>query len=218
MIIHPSEQGSAAWAEARLGIPTASEFSRIITTGGKLSKSRDGYMAELVGEWATGESGSDWMGNDWTERGHILEGEARAAYGLLRDADVTECGLCYRDASKLVAASPDGFVGDGGLIELKVPKAGTHLLWLARGEVPRDYIMQLQGQLWVTSAAWVDFYSYHPGLPPFIVRSQPDYKIHDAFDQHIPTFISELLASRERLIKLGVQPVKPWDAWEPEVA
>ena len=89
MIIHPAEQGSAAWSEARLGIPTASEFSRIITPGGKLSKSRDGYLAELLAEWALGEPVSDFMGTDWTERGHILEGEARAAYGVIRDADVT---------------------------------------------------------------------------------------------------------------------------------
>ena len=100
MIIHPAEQGSAAWTEARLGIPTASQFSRIITPGGKLSKSRDGYLAELLAEWALGEPVSDFLGTDWTERGHILEGEARAAYGLLRDADVTECGLCYRDDSR----------------------------------------------------------------------------------------------------------------------
>ena len=206
MIIHPADQGSAAWVEARLGIPTASEFSRIITQGGKLSKSRDGYMAQLLAEWALGESVDEWMGDANTERGQLLEPQARAAYGVLRDADVTEVGLCYRDASKLVGTSPDGLVGDSGCLEMKCPKAATHLLWLARGEVPRDHVLQLQGQLWVTSSAWVDFMSYHPGLPPFIVRSTPDYKIHDALDEHMPTFIAELLAGRERLIALGVEP------------
>ena len=210
MIIHPAEQGSAAWTKARLGIPTASQFSRIITPGGKLSKSRDGYLAELLAEWALGEPVSEFLGNDWTERGHILEGEARAAYGLLRDADVTEVGLCYRDDSRLVAASPDGMIYDGACpecsLELKVPKASTHLMWLARDVVPRDHALQVQGQMWVTGLDRADFMSYHPGLPPFLVRIDPDVTLHAAMDEHMPTFIAELIACQERLRELGVEP------------
>ena len=206
MIIHPAEQGSAAWVEARLGIPTASEFSRIITPGGKLSKSRDGYMAELLAEWALGEPVGDFLGTDWTERGHILEGEARAAYGLLRDADVTEVGLCYPGEDRWAAASPDGLIGDDGLLELKCPKASTHLLWLANGVLPKQHVLQLQGQLWVTGCDWADFMSYHPGLPPFLVRVEPDEHIMCSLNVNMPTFIEELLAGRERLSKLGVEP------------
>ena len=206
MIIHPAEQGSAAWAEARLGIPTASQFSRIITPGGKISKSRDGYLAELLAEWALGESVSDFMGTDWTERGHFLEGEARAAYGLLRDADVTEVGLCYKDAEHMVAASPDGIIGEDGLIELKVPKASTHLMWLARDAVPREHSMQLQGQLFVTGREWVDFMSYHPGLPPLVLRVAPDTKMQDALTEILPLFVDDVIQARERLRELGVEP------------
>ena len=213
MIIHPAEQGSAAWVEARLGIPTSSQFSRILTPGGKLSKSRDDYIAELVAEWALGEQFSEFAGTEWTERGHILEGQARAAYGLLRDADVTEVGTCYIDdwriptgIARMVASSPDGLVGSDGCLELKCPKAGTHLLWLARGVIPREHVLQVQGQIWVTGRSWSDFMSYHPGLPPFLVRSEPDDKLQAAMDQHIPTFIEELLAGRERLRELGVEP------------
>ena len=97
MIIHPAEQAAAPrGSRPRLGIPTSSQFSRILTPGGKLSASRDGYLAELIAEWALGEQFSEFAGTEWTERGHILEGEARAAYGLLRDADVTEVGTCYQ--------------------------------------------------------------------------------------------------------------------------
>ena len=209
MVIHPAEQGSAAWVEARLGIPTASQFSRIITPGGKLSSARDGYLAELLAEWALGETTTEFMGNDWSERGSILEPEARAAYGLLRDADVTEVGVCYQNDRQLVAASPDGLVvvdSKTGCLEMKCPKAGTHLLWLSHGVLPKKHVIQTQGQIWVTSSAWADFMSYHPGLPPFLVRAEPDYQLHDAFDQHIPTFIEELLAGRERLREMGVEP------------
>ena len=206
MIVHPAEQGSAAWVEARLGIPTSSQFSRILTPGGKLSASRDGYLAELAAEWALGEQFSEFAGTEWTERGHILEGEARAAYGLLRDADVTEVGTCYMDERRLVASSPDGLVGDEGCLELKCPKAGTHLLWLSRGVLPREHVLQVQGQLWVTDCDWADFMSYHPGLPPLVVSVTPDEKLQAAMDEHIPTFIAELLAGRERLRELGVEP------------
>ena len=112
--------------QARLGIPTASEFKRILTPNGKLSASRDGYLSELLAEWALGEPSSDFMGTDWTERAQILEPQARAAYGLLRDADVTECGLCFLDDSKMVGASPDGLVGDAGLLELKTFRKRPH--------------------------------------------------------------------------------------------
>ena len=206
MIIHPAEQGSAAWTEARLGIPTASEFSRILTPTGKLSASRDGYLAELLAEWALGEAVTEFLGTDWTERAHILEPQARAAYGLLRDADVTKCGLCYLDESRMVGASPDGLVGDDGLLELKVPKASTHLMWLARDAVPKDHAMQLQGQLWVTDRKWVDFMSYHPGLPPLILRVEHDEKIQAALTEHIPRFVDDVIQARARLRDLGVVP------------
>ena len=55
MIELPCQQGSVEWFEARLGIPTASEFSRIVTPTGKLSASRHAYMGELLaslGAWA----------------------------------------------------------------------------------------------------------------------------------------------------------------------
>ena len=79
-------------------------------------------------------------------------------------------------------------------------------MWLARGAVPRDHTIQLQGQLWVTGRDWVDFVSYHPGLPPFIVRVKPEPITMLAFDEHLPKFIAELLAGRERLRELGVEP------------
>ena len=58
----------------------------------------------------------------------------------------------------------------------------------------------------MSGRAWVDFMSYHPGLPPLIVRAEPDEKIQAAFDEAIPAFIDELMAGRERLRELGVVP------------
>ena len=71
MIILEVEQGSTAWIQARLGIPTASQASRIVTPTGRLSKSRDGYLAQLLAEWALGETVTDFAGTEWMERGKV---------------------------------------------------------------------------------------------------------------------------------------------------
>ena len=205
MIILDVEQGSRAWIEARLGIPTASEFSRIVTPGGKLSASRDEYIGTILAEWALGEEDVGFQ-DEWTERGKLLEPEARDFYRFHRDADVQPVGFIYRDEARSVGASPDGVVGEAGLLELKVPKAATHLRWLAVGTIPRQHSIQVQGQLWVSGRAWVDFMSYHPGLPPLIVRAEPDEKLQVAFDEAIPAFIGELMAGREKLREMGVVP------------
>ena len=94
-------------------------------------------------------------------------------------------------------------MGDDGLLELKCPREDTHLLYLARGVLPTDYKAQVQGQLWVTGRAWVDFMSYCPELPPFLIRVEPDPTFQAALDDHIPTFHAELMAGRERLLVEG---------------
>ena len=111
-----------AWIEARLGIPTASEFSKIVTPGGKLSASRDEYIGTLLAEWALGEQDAEFQ-SEWAERGKLLEPEARDYYRFHRDADVATVGFVYRDDARSVGCSPDGIVGGDGLLELKCPKA-----------------------------------------------------------------------------------------------
>ena len=206
MIAIPCIQGSEEWSEARLGIPTASQFKRILTPKGKPSSSADGYSAELLAEWALGEAISDFAGNEWTERGNILESEARAYYSFHRDLDVETVGFLYRDGDRMSGCSPDGLVGEDGMLELKCPSAGKHLLWLARGDVPPEHRMQVQGALWVSGRAWLDWMSFYPQLPPLLVRVTPDLEIQAALDVVLPKFIAQLLSGRERLVTLGVQP------------
>ena len=93
-------------------------------------------------------------------------------------------------------------------IELKCPKASTHLKWLSMGVVPREHVAQVQGEIWVTGAECADFMSFHPGLPPLLEVVTPDPAYQDALDEHMPTFIEELLQARESLIEKGVQPFR----------
>ena len=200
------EQGTTEWREARLGIPTASAFKRILTPTGKGSSSAEGYLAELLAEWALGEPISEFVGNEWTERGHMLEPEARTYYSFHRDLDVDTVGFIYRDDAHMSGCSPDGMVGEDGLLELKCPSAGKHLLWLSRGRVPPEHKMQAQGALWVSGRAWLDWMSFYPNFPPLLIRVMPDPKIQSALDVAIPEFITQVIAGRERLVNLGVQP------------
>lgn len=206
MIIIDCEQGTPDWDDARRGIPTASEFSRIVTPTGKLSASREGYIAELVAEWALGYSVASFGGNAATERGHILEPEALDYFTMLTDAEVERVGFVYRDDDRMVGCSPDFMHGnDPG--ELKCPEnPGIHLVRLVRDELPRDYFAQCQGQIWVTGGARCHFMSYFPSLPPLYVTVEPDDAFQAALDKHIPAFISELLEAREKLIAMGVTP------------
>ena len=205
MITIDCEQGTREWIEARLGIPTASCFSKILTPGGSLSKSREAYWGDLLAEWALGEPRDEVpVGLYWVERGAVVEPQARTHYAFHADVDPVTVGFVFRDSSRMVGCSPDGLVGDDGLLELKCPMAGRHISWLVRNEVPREHASQLQGQLWVTGRAWVDFMSYFPNLPAFILRVEPDPAYQDALDEHMPVFVDELLAGRDYLRSLGV--------------
>ena len=97
----------------------------------------------------------------------------------------------------MVGCSPDALVGDddarAGVLELKCPRADTHLLWLARDAIPRDHVIQVQGHIWVTGRSWCDFQSYHPDFPSLRKRDEPDDTLQAAFDKHIPAFIADLL-------------------------
>ena len=209
IIIDDIEQGSDSWIQARLGIPTASQASRIVTPGGKPSSSQRKYIAELCAEWALGEPASEFMGTEWTERGKTLEDEARRFFAFERDCEYQQVGLVYRDERRDVAASPDGLVDGRGPLELKCAMPKTHLLWLSDDGLPREHVMQVQMQLWVCGADIGDWFSYCPGLPPLILEVRADPKIQDALSEHVPAFISELTARKQRLVELGVEPWQP---------
>jgi hypothetical protein len=194
-------QGTREWLMARLGIPTASMFGKIITPGLKPSASAEGYMHRLLAEWMIGEPLDD-VSSDWMARGTDLEQRAVAFYELERGTDVHRVGFCLHD-NGLVGCSPDGLVGDDGGLEIKVPSAAVHVSYLLGESVPPKYMAQVQGSLWVTKRQWWDFLSYNPAMPPALVRTYPDDKWQAALDSAIPAFIEVMMKHRQRLVKLG---------------
>ena len=167
------EQGTEEWFRARSGIPTASRFSDVMAQGaGKL---RRNYLYTLAAERAFGVRSSISISNKHMEFGTACEPKAREMYEFLRDVEVTQTGLfILRDGDCVAGASPDGMVGDDGLIEIKTKL--PHLLMEIhdRDEIPPEYIAQVQGQLWVTDRKWTDFVAYYPEAPVFIKRVERD--------------------------------------------
>ena len=223
MIEVPVEQGSDAWRMCRVGIPTASQFGRIVTPKElKYSESRHGYMAELLANYFVGELTAEdqkaekeqKFASEWMDRGKRLEPQALAYYSMIREVEVERAGFFFRDDSRTSGASPDlvmGPAGDrvgGG--ELKCPMAATHLAWLTGGRLPAEHVAQVQGELWVTGFPWIDFMSYYPGLPSLLIRVEPHPDFQAALDRCVPHFIGELFERRKRLIEMGVpDPLAP---------
>lgn len=162
MRIVECEQGSQAWYEARIGIPTASQFHRILTPGGKPSGQALAYMYRLIAERLLNESMDDYVGTiQWMERGKLLEGDAREQFKFVNDVELRQVGFITDDA-QTVGCSPDALiVGRAEALEIKCPAPWTHLQYLIEGPGD-DYRTQVQGQLLVGELEAVHFYSYHP--------------------------------------------------------
>jgi putative phage-type endonuclease len=169
------EQGSDEWHAIRRGVITASAIAKLLTGTGKPANNDTSraQLYQLLAERITGESEASFY-NDDMARGHLLEPYARDLYAA-NYAPVQECGFISCQISGVVIGySPDGLVGDDGLIEIKSPRQKTHLKSLLTNQVPGEYIPQVQTGLAVSGRAWCDFISYAPGLPLFVRRVERD--------------------------------------------
>lgn len=172
MKILEMEQGTQEWLEARLGCPSGSGFSKLITASGTPSSSAESYINDLIAELITGES-TPFHVTEWMQRGTELEPFARMNYELETDREVTEVGFCMHDILRC-GVSPDGLIGDDGGIEIKCPKPSTHVKYLRKGTLPSEYKAQVMGCLWITGREWWDFMSYHPQMPNLLIRVHRD--------------------------------------------
>ncbi len=204
MIINNCEQMSEEWFSARCGIPSASNFSKLITATGKASTQATAYRRELLAEWVTGEK-QQVKQNDWMQRGIELEPEARQYYEFSCDAKVTEVGIVYHDDRKLVSCSPDGLIDGTKGLEIKCPAPGTQVGYLIDNKLPTTYIAQVQGSLWVCGLESWDFLSYHPDIDPLLINVERDEKWISNFEPIIESFIDTMLEERELLIQRGIK-------------
>lgn len=172
MIVHRVPQGSTEWAALRRGIPTASEFHRIVTPSGKLSEQAKKYAHLLVAETLLDRALISLDELEWVARGKVLEPDAARLYEFDRNMDTEPVGFISTDDAR-IGASPDRLVGGIGLLEIKCPAPQTHVGYMLDG-FAAPYRPQVQGQLLVTEREWVDWMSYYPEMQPYIERIPRD--------------------------------------------
>ena len=183
------EQGGPEWLSLRLGIPTSSEFDKIITPKTqKFSASARSFAIRLVTEELLRCPVLDIGSVPAIARGKELEPDAVQMYEFEQGVSTSPVGFITTDDGR-IGASPDRLVdGVPAGVELKCPAPHTHMSYLLDG-FDADYKVQVQGQMLVGDFEWVDRYSYHPNLPPVRERTYRDEpfiaKLRSALDQFL---------------------------------
>jgi putative phage-type endonuclease len=196
-------QGTAEWLAARVGKVTASRVADLIAkTKTGWGASRANYAAELIAERLTGVSAPSFI-NDAMRHGTEQEPFARQAYSQRFDVDVYEVGFIDHPEIAMSGASPDGYVGSDGLLEVKCPNTATHLDTLLGSGVPAKYVTQMQWQMACTGRQWCDFVSFDPRLPEamrlFVERVPRDTSMILDLESEVAAFIAEIDAKVARL-------------------
>jgi putative phage-type endonuclease len=196
-------QGTEEWRRARCGSLGASSLHEAMArTKTGWGASRANVMARLIAERLT-EIPQDGYTNGAMMHGIETEPEARAAYSFLRDVDVIEIGIVFHPRILGTHASPDGLIGDDGLVEIKCPNTATHIDTLLTGVVAEKYLMQMQWQMACTNRQWCDYVSYDYRMPEdmqlFVKRVTRDDELINSYELDVIAFLAELDAKIAKL-------------------
>lgn len=200
------EQKSPEWFAARCGRATGSRIADVVAkTKSGFSASRANYMAQLVVERMTGKVAESFTNSamDW---GNEQEPFARAAYEAYSSVLVDEVGMVEHPTVEMSGASPDGLVGDDGLVEIKCPNTSTHIDTLMDKEVPKKYYDQMQWQMACTGRSWCDFVSFDPRMPEglqlFVKRVERNDEYIAELEGDVATFLQEVSSKVQHLKSL----------------
>lgn len=199
MIILDVEQGSEEWMAARVGIPSASVFEKLITTKGEPSKSKQKLLYQLAGEKIIGAKEEGYT-NGAMQRGIDMEPEARSLFELMTGLKVEEVGMCYLDERKDRSCSPDGLMEDEGL-EIKCPSMAVHVEYLLSGKLPTAYFQQVQGSMYITGLERWHFFSYYPGMKPLHIVVERDEMWIAKLSKILDDFVVELEETTKELME-----------------
>ena len=213
MKIHADiEQGSMEWDYLRAGKVTASEMDALVTPLGKV-RTGDGpytYLMKKVAErWLQGPIPNPKKDAVWDlEQGHILEEYARPAF-TIETGIVTQRVGFVTDDKEVVGCSPDGLIGNYSGLELKCPHIAKHIEYLLAGEVPSDYVAQVQTSMFVTGYDHWYFASFRRGFPMLILKVERDEKYQAAILQAVESFFKSLKESWDVLLTINGGPPPP---------
>ncbi len=204
------EQGSPEWHAQRCGRVTASRIADVMAkTKTGWGASRANYAAQLVAERLTGTV-VDGYKNEAMEWGIATEAEARGSYEFYTDTVVSPVGFIPHPTIAMSGASPDGYIGTEGILEVKCPNTATHIETLLGQAVPSKYILQMQWQMACTGRLWGDFVSFDPRMPEemrlFVKRVARDEGRIKEITGCVIEFLAEIDAKVEQLVKLYRSP------------
>jgi len=202
------EQRTEEWFAARMGKVTASRVADVIAkTKTGYSTSRENYLAQLVCEVLTGKPAESFT-NAAMQWGVDQEPLARAAYESYQNVLVDEVGFLTHPTIWESGASPDGLVGDLGMVEIKCPNTATHIDTLLTQTVPGKYNTQMQWQMACAGRHWCDFVSFDPRMPLdlqlFVKRVEYDPPYVAMLEKEVIQFLGDLDNKVAQLNKLKV--------------
>jgi putative phage-type endonuclease len=190
------EQGSPEWLAIRMGKVTASRITDVMAKGKSgEAATREDYRTELVVQRLTNEPGESFT-NAAIEHGVAYEPIARITYEAHASVFVEQVSFVEHPTIEWFGCSPDGLVGEDGLLEIKCPSSKNHIKYLLGGKPPAKYVPQMQCQMAVTGRKWCDFVSYDPRLPEdlqlFVVRLERDEEYIKSMESEVQKFLSEV--------------------------
>ena len=200
-------QGSDEWLAIRAGKVTASKITDVMAKlkTGKPSAGRITYMGQIIAERLTGVK-PDSFTNAAMQWGVETEPQAIAAYEFLNDVEVERISFADHEKIEFSGASPDGMLGDNGLIEIKCPNTATHIEYLTSNKIPKKYADQMQWQMACLNREWCDFMSFDPRMPEhlnkLIIRVDRDDKYIEEMEMEVIKFNNEINEKLEILEKM----------------
>jgi putative phage-type endonuclease len=188
-------QGTPEWHQLRMGLVTASRIKDVIAkTKSGYSTSRKNYRDELVKQRFGIPSES--FSSTAMQHGTETEPVARSLYEIKHDLIVQEVPFIKHPTIEMAGMSPDGLVGDDGLIEIKCPNSSTHFDYLLDGIVPETYKPQMAWQMACSGRQWVDFISYDNRVPEdmqyFEIRYERDNDYIAMLELEVIEFLKEV--------------------------
>ena len=209
------EQDTEAWEKLRLGIPTSSEFHKIITpVERKRSSQWETHACDLLAERALLRPVDHYTSEDML-RGKLMEERAVDWYEMHEEIDTQKIGFISSDEFMedhrgrrwhRYGCSPDRLIGEDGLLEIKCPKPGTQMKYFIKGTADRRYWSQLQGQLFISERQWVDILCWHEEMTQVLVRVERD----EPFIKLLASYLAEFNEFMDGVMsKLGEVAARP---------
>lgn len=192
MLDQGATQGTDEWLAERAGKVTASALSNVMMA--KTTAGYQNYMAQIICERLTGQPVETFK-SAAMEHGNETEPQARAFYELETGNDVVEVGFIPDPTLANTGASPDGLVGELGLVEIKCPQPAKHIKNLMGGSIDKGYMLQMQWQMQVTGREWCDFVSFNPSFPPHLQLSITRVDRNAEMQDEIRTAVTSFLAA-----------------------